>query len=274
MLLLGVGVIYLRRRSRARTAQLMRQIKREKTRADKLANFVIPIGLSMANETNLDSLLEKILLEAKTLSLADGGTLYLVTPENTLRFVIIVNNSLHLAMGGTTKQEVTLAPLALYDAATGEPNRHNIATSCALSGEAIAVADAYTEVGYDFSGAKAFDQRMNYRTMSVLCVPLRDVQRKVIGVLQLINAKSPETGMTEPFSAHARQMMELLSLLAAAALGSYMKIKILTDQIATLQIQIDEAKKERQVTEITGSDYFKDLQSRARSMRAKIKGEA
>jgi hypothetical protein len=271
---LGVAGLYLGRKIQARTMHLLRQVKREKNRADKLANFVIPIGLSLAAETDLDPLLEKILLEAKQLSLSDGGTLYLVTPEKTLRFVLIVNDSLKIAMGGTSGQPVTLPPLNLYCPDTNEPNQCNIATSCALRSESISVADAYTEKGYDFSGAKAFDQRMNYRTTSVLCVPLLDARNKVIGVLQLINAKCPETGRTIPFSTHIRQMIELLSLLAAAALLSYLRIKTLTDQIADLKIQIDEAKKERQVTEVLESDYFKSLQNRAREMRAKVKGQS
>jgi hypothetical protein len=271
--LLGVIGIYVGQRTRTRTMQLLRQVEREKDRADKLANFVIPVGLSLAAETDLDQLLEKILLEAKTLSLADGGTLYLVTPEKTLRFVMIVNDSLKIAMGGTSGKEVSLPPLHLYDATTGEPNQRNIATSCALGAKSMSVDDAYAEKGFDFSGAKAFDQRMNYRTMSVLCVPLKDTQQKVIGVLQLINAQDPDTRRVVPFAPHLRQMMELLGLLAAAALGSYLRIKTLTDQIAELKIQIDEAKKERQVAEITESDYFKGLQTRAREMRAKVKGQ-
>lgn len=253
--------------------QLLRQVEREKARADKLANFIIPAGLALAAETDLNLLLEKILLEAKALSLADGGTLYLVTPEKTLRFVMIVNDSLKIAMGGTSGKEVSLPPLNLYDAATGAPNQSNIATSCALGAKLISVADAYTEKGFDFSGARAFDQRMNYRTISVLCVPLRDAHQKVIGVLQLINPQDPETGRVVPFEPHLCQMMELLSRLAAAALGAYLRIKTLTDQIADLKIQIDEAKKERQVTEISESDYFKGLQTRAREMRAKVKGQ-
>jgi hypothetical protein len=260
-------------KTRTRTLQLLRQVEREKERADKLANFVIPAGLSLAAETNLDHLLEKILLEAKALSLADGGTLYLATPEKTLRFVMIVNDSLKIAMGGTSGKEVSLPPLHLYDAATGAPNHRNIATSCALDAKLMSVDDAYAEKGFDFSGAKAFDQRMNYRTISVLCVPLKDARGKVIGVLQLINAQDPDSRLVIPFAPHLRQMMELLGLLAAAALGSYLRIKTLTDQIAELKIQIDEAKKERQVTEITESDYFKGLQTRAREMRAKVKGQ-
>ncbi len=68
-------------------------------------------------------------------------------------------------------------------------------------------------------------------------------------------------------------MIGLLGQLAAAALKSYFRIKTLTDQIDDLKVQIDEAKKERQVTEITESDYFKDLQTRAREMRTKVKGQ-
>jgi adenylate cyclase len=114
---------------------------------------------------------------------------------------------------------------------------------------------------------------MNYRTVSVLCVPLKNADQTVIGVLQLINPQMPDGGAVIPFDEHLRQMMELLGLLAAAALASYLKTKKLTEQIAELKIQIDEAKKERQVAEITDSDYFKSLQSRAREMRAKVKGQ-
>jgi GAF domain-containing protein len=175
-------------------------------------------------------------------------------------------------MGGTSGTEVSLPPLNLYDTATGSPNRHNIATSCALSARSISIPDVYAEKEFDFSGAKAFDRKMNYRTLSVLCVPLKDTRQQVIGVLQLINARASEIGLVIPFDEHLRQMIELLGLLAAAALESYLKIKTLTDQIAELKIQIDEVKKERQVAEITETDYFKGLQSKAREMRAKVKG--
>jgi len=270
---LGAFGIYLWLKNRSKSLHLLRQLEREKRRSDQLANFVVPIGLSLAVETDLNRLLEKILLEGKSLSNADGGTLYLLTPEKTLRFGIVINDSLKIAMGGTSGEPVTLPPLHLYDPTTGEPNLKNIATSCALGAKPLAVADAYTEQGFDFSGAKAFDQRMNYRTMSVLCVPLKDMEDQVIGVLQLINALDSETRRVIPFDKHLCQSIGLLGLLAAAALKSYLRIKKLTDQLEQMRIQIDEVKKERQVAEITGSDYFKNLQARAREMRSKVKGE-
>ena len=60
------------------------------------------IGAALSAEKNLEVLLEKILLAAKDITRADGGTLYLRTEENTLKFVIVRTGSLKIAMGGTT----------------------------------------------------------------------------------------------------------------------------------------------------------------------------
>jgi hypothetical protein len=271
--ILGASGIYWGWKGRSESIRLTRQFNRERKRSDQLANFVIPTGLALAAESNYDSLLEKILLEAKSLAQADGGTLYLTTPEKSLRFSMVINDSLKISMGGTTGRPVSLAPLDLYDPTTGEPNLKNIATSCALGAKVLSVADAYNAPGYDFSGTKAFDERMGYRTISVLCVPLQDPQEQVIGVLQLINAQDGDTRRVIPFDEHLVRSIGLLGLLAAAALKSYLRIRKLTDELQDLRIQIDEAKKERQVAEIADSSYFKDLQARAREMRSKVKGQ-
>src|SRR5277367_6239726 len=144
---LGLAGLYQGRVTRTSSEHLVRQLEREKLRADKVAHFVIPIGLALATENEFDKLLEKILIEAKTLAHADGGTLYLLTPERTLRFVMVQNDSLKFAMGGTSGAPVTLAPLSLYDEATGTPNERNIATSCALGAKVIAISDVYSAKG-------------------------------------------------------------------------------------------------------------------------------
>ena len=270
--LFAVFALFLSFRSRRKGKRLWRQLEMQRRRSDQVAHFVIPVGLSLAEETDFNRLLEKILLEAKSLCHAEGGTLYLATPENKLQFTIVINDILNLAMGGTSDQPVSLPPLNLYDPATGEPNLKSIATSCALKARAITVDNVYAEVGYDFTRTRDFDQRMNYRTISVLCVPLKEAEEKVIGVLQLINAHDPETGHIIPFDRHLCQMISLLGLLAEGALKSYFRLEKLKEEVAHLRIQIDETKKIRQVEEIAGSTYFKDLQSRAREMRSKLKG--
>jgi GAF domain-containing protein len=270
--LVGLVGLLLSFRGRKKHQTLLRKLDRQKQCSDQVAQFVTSIGVSLAHETDFNSLLEKILLEAKSLAHADGGTLYLVRPDKTLQFAIVANDSLKISMGGTSPYPISLAPLNLYDPSSGRPNQKNIAVSCALEAKPISVDDVYAMHGFDFSGTREFDRRMNYRTVTVLCVPLKDAANAVIGVLQLINAQDPETKRIVPFDDHLRRTIGLLGLLAAAALRSYFRVRKLTEEMASLRIQIDQAKKERQVAEIAGSDYFKNLQSRAREMRSKLKG--
>ena len=242
-------------------------VHKEKERAEKLLNVVIPVGVALSAEKDFDRLLEMILLEAKALCDADGGTLYLRTDDDRLKFVMVHNNSLGAAMGGTTGKEITFAPLRLYDDA-GAPNHNNVATHVALSGESINIPDAYTAEGFDFSGTKAFDQRMGYHSRSFLTIPLKNNANRVIGVLQLINAQNPETHEVIAFDDDLRQMIESLSALATVALEVYIREQGLRKQIEQLRIEIDSTRKARQVAEITETDYFKDLQEKARRLRA------
>jgi DNA-binding response OmpR family regulator len=242
-------------------------VHKEKERAEKLLNVVIPVGVALSAEKDFDRLLEMILLEAKALCDADGGTLYLRTDDDRLRFVMVHNNSLGVAAGGTTGKEITFAPLRLYDDA-GAPNHHNVATHVALSGESINIPDAYTAEGFDFSGTKAFDQRMGYHSKSFLTIPLKNNAGRVIGVLQLINAQNPETHEVIAFDDDLRQMIESLSALATVALEVYIREQGLRRQIEQLRIEIDSTRKARQVAEITETDYFKDLQEKARRLRS------
>jgi CheY-like chemotaxis protein len=242
-------------------------VHKEKERAEKLLNVVIPVGVALSAEKDFDRLLEMILLEAKALCDADGGTLYLRTDDDRLKFVMVHNNSLGVAAGGTTGKEITFAPLRLYDDA-GVPNHNNVATHVTLSGESINIPDAYTAEGFDFSGTKVFDQRMGYHSRSFLTIPLKNNAGRVIGVLQLINAQNPETHEVIAFDDDLRQMIESLSALATVALEVYIREQGLRRQIEQLRIEIDSTRKARQVAEITETDYFKDLQEKARRLRA------
>ncbi len=53
----------------------------------------------------------------------------------------------------------------------------------------------------------------------------------------------------------------------------YKREQKLKQQVAKLQIEIDEAKRSQAVSEITDTEYFRDLQSKARAMRRKNRGE-
>ncbi len=210
-------------------------LSREQEREEHLSRL-IQAGLAMAAERGHDVLMERILLEAKALGRADGGTLYLLdTDENALRFAILRNDSLSLAMGGSADQPVSF-PLLRLDMPDGRPNYHNVCTAAALSGRTINIPDAYTSEDFDFSGTRLFDEGTGYRSKSFLTIPLRNHTGEVTGVLQLINALD-EHGAVVPFSAEIESLVEALAAQAAIALDNQTLIRAQRDLLDAL-IQI------------------------------------
>jgi HD-GYP domain-containing protein (c-di-GMP phosphodiesterase class II) len=175
------------------------------------------IGAALSHVKDLDSLLEMILRAAQTITHADGGTLYLLENGDQLRFAIMRTESLGIAMGGTTGTPVPFYPVHLHGK-DGEPNTHMVAAHAALTGETINIADAYSsESGYDFSGTRNFDKKTGYRSQSFLTVPMRNHEGELIGVLQLINSRGPDGGITV-FSKADQRLAESLASQAAIAL--------------------------------------------------------
>jgi CheY-like chemotaxis protein len=208
------------KRLREQEVVYLRQLEREKAHSDRLVNVVIPLGISLMKEPDFDRLLEKILMEAKALCQADGGTLYLRTDDDRLKFVLLRNDTLQIVLGGSSGRAIPFPPLQLYDSQTGAPNHHQVACHVALSGQSVNIPDAYDAQGFDFHGTREFDQKTGYRSVSFLTVPLKNEQERVIGVLQLINAKAPSAGPIIAFDPALQQSVESLSRLAAAALES------------------------------------------------------
>jgi HD-GYP domain-containing protein (c-di-GMP phosphodiesterase class II) len=186
------------------------------------------IGASLSGETDINRLLETILTAAKSITRADGGTLYRVTEEKTLRFEILRTSSLKNYLGGTTGNPVPFYPIQLYGK-DGEPNHGMVAAYAALTGKTVNIADAYTAEGFDFSGTRAFDSKTGYRSKSFLTVPMRNHQNESIGVLQLINAQDPRTGEIVPFSPSDQRLAESLASQAAIALTNRMLINQLEE---------------------------------------------
>jgi HD-GYP domain-containing protein (c-di-GMP phosphodiesterase class II) len=194
------------------------------------------IGKALSAEKNKDRLFEMILVEAKNLCSADGGTLYLRTDADQLKFVIMRTDSLDIALGGTTGKEISLPPIHLFDPETKKPNQGNVATQAALSKTSIHIPDAYDADGFDFSGTKKFDELNNYRSTSLLAIPMVNTEGRVIGVLQLLNAQDPETGNAVPFEPRHQEVVESLASQAAIALDNQL---LLDDQKQLLQSFIE-----------------------------------
>ncbi|MDX1977198.1 MAG: HD domain-containing phosphohydrolase [Pseudanabaenaceae cyanobacterium bins.68] len=178
------------------------------------------IGKALSAQKDVKVLTELILINAKELLNAEGGTLYLATEEQSLKFEILINDRLGIAMGGTTGVPIPFEPLRLYNS-FGQPNNNMVAAYAALHCQTINIADAYEADGFDFSGTRAFDQKTGYRSRSFLTIPMLDYDEQLIGVLQLINAKNADGGEIIAFTESAQSLAESLASQAAIALTNY-----------------------------------------------------
>ena len=135
------------------------------------------IGLALSAQRDIRLLLGMILTAARELTASDGGSLYIVEEDEEggkkLFFraaqndSIVVDTNMSFVVGANS--------LAGYAALTGEILRFDD------------VYDLPSDVPFQFNAR--FDEEHNYRTQSVLVVPLKNHVGETIGVLQLINRK-------------------------------------------------------------------------------------
>jgi phosphoserine phosphatase RsbU/P len=180
--------------------------------------------IRFGRDMNFDRYLEKFLIEIQHIYNADAGTLYMRTETDSLRFALVRTNSLHLTMGGTSGHEIDFPTLPLFDRETGTPNHHNVASHVALTGNTINIADIYENEDFDFSGARWFDERNHYRSVTTLTVPLKDHTDTVIGVVQLINAQD-ETGHVIAFDTTQQTLVEALCAHTAVIINNFRLLK-------------------------------------------------
>ncbi len=202
------------------------------------------IGTSLSKERDITRLLESILLAAKAITNADGGTLYRMLDDHTaLRFEILRTDTLRIAMGGTSGNPISFPNLPLLDE-NGAPNDSLVAAYAAIHHQTVNIADAYTEPNFDFSGTRHFDERTGYRSRSFLAVPMKNHEGEIIGVLQLINAQQPGSTKVVTFSSSDQSLVESLASQAAIALTNRLLISQLEELfesfINLINLAIDE----------------------------------
>lgn len=131
-------------------------------RIDKL-NSVLEVAKALAAERDLDALLQLIVRETARVAEADRCSLFLVDREREALYTKV-------AQGMGDGQEIHV-PLGV-----------GIAGHTAATGELINLANAYEDPRFN----RAVDHSTGYRTLSLLCVPMRH-DGAIIGVIQVLN---------------------------------------------------------------------------------------
>jgi len=177
------------------------------------------IGTALSAERNIERLFEMIVEEAREFTGADGGTLYIMSDDETaLQFAIVQTETLHVRMGGTGGK-ITWNPVRLQNP-DGSPNHGNVSAHVALTGNTVNIPDVYDAGGFDFRGTKKFDSQTGFRSKSMLVVPMKNHENDIIGVLQLLNARDEERRDVVSFSPKCQEMTESLASQAAVALSN------------------------------------------------------
>jgi diguanylate cyclase (GGDEF)-like protein len=182
----------------------------EQRSATERLKQLIKIGIALTRERDLSTLLECIVTEARRFTNAEAGTLFL-RDGDVLRFAITQNDLLAQRLGQREmRRQLTAQPLSL--------TQPSLAGYVALTGRTISLPDAY---GVPKNRPYVFNQdldiRLHYQTGSVLVVPLKDPNRDIIGVLQLINARNG-VGEVVPFDPEIESLVQALASQAAVAI--------------------------------------------------------
>lgn len=190
---------------------------------------VTRIGAALSVEKNIHKLLEMIIDEAKSLTNADAGTLYILDKEKqVLQFQILQTDAMGIRLGGTSGAQINLPDVPLFNS-QGNPNHANVSSYAALTGEVINIPDVYDAEGFDFSGTRGYDKSSGYRSKSMLVLAMQNHENETIGVLQLLNAQDLETGKVISFSPDYIDLVVSLASQGAVALTNTQLIQNLTD---------------------------------------------
>ena len=165
-------------------AELFYRITEMLRRTTALADIANRVNDSLS----LDVLFPRLMAVVTEALNADRSTLFLHDPETGELFSRVLQ--------GDTIGEIRF------------PSHLGVAGSVFTRGEAEIISDAYTDARFN----QEVDRKTGYRTRNILCVPIRNKKREVIGVTQVLNKLSGD------FDAEDQRLLDGLSLQASAAL--------------------------------------------------------
>ncbi|MDB9314266.1 GAF domain-containing protein [Spirulina sp. CS-785/01] len=182
----------------------------------ELIEKLLSIGTALSGIQDLQELLHLILSKSREITCSDAGSVFLVEKRDKKRclvFKVAQNDSL---------------PSASFHEFTIPLTRKSLAGYVALTGRSLNIPDAHNLLpGLPYQLDRNFDSDFNYRTCSVLVLPMQDMEGELIGVLQLINRKiqadipiTPDNALevTQPYSQEEERIVRSLASQAAISI--------------------------------------------------------
>ncbi|MEA2049741.1 MAG: GAF domain-containing sensor histidine kinase [Campylobacterota bacterium] len=182
------------------------------------------IGVSLATQKDVSSILKNILLNIKEFTNADGGTIYIVYGDK-LTFKHILNDTLNIVQDDSDDLDTVWNYLEIK-----EQNQNMVAVKCALTKEIVKIDDVYNNKDFDFSGTKVFDKKTGYKSQSMLVIPMIGDDNSLVGVLQLINKLDIYNNKILPFSVEDENLAHSLASQASVAINKFRQDKLIMQQ--------------------------------------------
>ena len=144
-----------------------------------LIEKLLDIGAALSSAQDLGELLNLILSKSREITYSDAGSVYLVDhSQETSKLLFKVAQN-----GSKPRLSFKEFSLPLTD--------KSLAGYVAITGQSLNLSDAYDlPSGVPYQLDTSFDRDINYRTCSVMVLPMQNRQGETIGVLQLINRKT------------------------------------------------------------------------------------
>lgn len=170
---------------------------------------LVNLGIELNQVHDLDILMEHILSRARAFTAADAGSIYIID-DGELHFKYTQNDTLQALKSEDEK--------LIYSTFSLPVDQKSIAGYVAQTGQYLNIPDVYDldkSLPYGFSDF--FDIESNYKTKSLLTLPLINSRNVVNGILQIINPKD-ENGNIISFSKSDEDTMLHFASIASIAL--------------------------------------------------------
>jgi HD-GYP domain-containing protein (c-di-GMP phosphodiesterase class II) len=170
---------------------------------------IIRLDTELSTVQDLDILLERILTEARKITNADAGTIYIKRGDNLV---------FSYAQNETQRKKLPSGQKLIYSTFTVKINTKSISGYVAAKGKTLNIPDMYKipqNSPYQFDSS--YDKVSQYKTTSTLTLPLKTNRGDIIGVLQIIN-KQDSSAKAIPFDSEDEVVVQHFAGTATMAL--------------------------------------------------------
>ncbi len=169
----------------------MRGKKKEKIKSDReILKEILKISEEINNIADIDVLLDKVLFEVRRFTKAESGTIFLVDEDKLV--MNYTQNEVLFSKNPSMRYNYLNKEIPIDDG--------SIAGATVKMGKILEFKDVYkmpkNNAKCDCTFNKDFDTVNKYRTKSIISIPLKTIRNKVIGVMQVINAKNASGKVT------------------------------------------------------------------------------